>query len=168
MIAGDRGKQFITVLSVISLLPLLNAILMIGARILFAMGRDGLVSRRTASVNAGGTPDIATVVTTVVALILIATGSFQNLIALASIFLAANYSVCCLALIVLRRREPGAARPVRAWGYPWSAAIVVAGAIVFLGGMLVNDTASALKAMGLMAVGLIGRAALAGKSGRPL
>ncbi|HEV8577486.1 MAG TPA: APC family permease [Thermoanaerobaculia bacterium] len=160
IIAGDRGKQIITVLSVISLLPLLNAILMIGTRILFALGRDGFVSPRTASVNPGGTPDVATVVTTVVALILIATGTFQNLIALASVFLAANYCVCCLALVVLRRREPGLVRPFRAWGYPWSAGIVVVGAIVFLAGVLVNDTASAVKALGLLAVGLAGRAAL--------
>src|SRR6185436_10458867 len=144
-----------------SLLPLLNAILMIGARILFAMGRDGLVPARTASVNAGGTPDVATVVTTGVALLLIASGTFQNLIALASVFLAVNYCVSCLALVVLRRREPGAARPFRAWGYPWSAGVVVVGAVVFLAGVLVNDTASAVKAMGLLALGLIGRVVLA-------
>jgi APA family basic amino acid/polyamine antiporter len=167
ILAGDRGKQILTVLSVISLLPLLNAILMIGTRVLFAMGRDGLVSRRTASVNAGGTPDIATVVTTGVAVLLIASGTFQTLIALASVFLAVNYAVCCLALVVLRRREPNADRPVRAWGYPWSAGIVVVGAIVFLGGVLVNDTPSALKAMGLLAVGVIGRAVVVGTSGKP-
>jgi len=166
IIAGDRGKQIITVLSVISLLPLLNAILMIGTRILYAMGRDGLVSPRTASVHPGGTPVVATVVTTGVAVLLIASGTFQNLIALASVFLAANYCVCCLALVVLRRREPGLARPFRAWGYPWSAAVVVAGAVVFLAGVLVNDTASAVKAIGLLALGLVGRAAVAVRSGK--
>lgn len=161
VVAGERGKQLIIVLSVVSLLPMLNAILMIGTRILFAMGRDGLVSPRTASVNPGGTPDVATLVTTGVALILIASGTFQNLIALASVFLAVNYCVSCLALVVLRRREPGLARPFRTWGYPWTAAVVVVGAVVFLAGMLVNDTPSAVKAMGLLALGLIGRAALA-------
>ena len=165
IVAGEHGRQFITVLSVLSLLPLLNAILMIGTRILFAMGRDGLVPRRTASVNAGGTPGVATAVTTGVAILLIASGTFQTLIALASVFLAANYCVCCLALVVLRRREPGAARPFRAWGYPWSAALVVAGALVFLAGMLVNDTASAVKAAGLLAVGLAGRAFAGGHRG---
>lgn len=161
VVAGGRGKQIITVLSVVSLLPLLNAILMIGTRILFAMGRDGLVSARTASVNPGGTPGVATLVTTGVAVLLIATGTFQNLIALASVFLAANYCVCCLALVALRRREPGLPRPFRAWGYPWTAAVVVAGAVVFLAGTLVNDTASAVKAVGLLALGLAGRAAVA-------
>ena len=166
VMAGERGKQIITVLSVISLLPLLNAILMIGTRILYAMGRDGLVSPRTASVNPGGTPDVATLVTTGAAVVLIASGTFQKLIALASVFLAANYCVCCLALVALRRREPGLARPFRAWGYPWTAAVVVVGAVVFLAGVLVNDTASALKAIGLLALGLAGRAALAIRAGK--
>ena len=50
--------------SLISLPPSLNAMMMIGTRILFAMGRDGLVWSRTATVNAGGTPSVATLVTT--------------------------------------------------------------------------------------------------------
>jgi APA family basic amino acid/polyamine antiporter len=165
IIAGDRGKQFLTVLSVVSLVPLLNAIILIGTRILFAMGRDGLVSSRTASVNPGGTPDIATVVTTGVAVVLIASGTFNSLIALAAFFLAMNHAICCLALVVLRRREPNTERPFRAWGYPWSAAIVVAGAVIFLGGVLVTDSANAGKALGLLAVGLAGRALYRAKRG---
>jgi len=161
IVAGERGKQVITLLSLLSLLPLLNAILMIGARILFGMGRDGLASARLTSVNAGGTPAAATLATTAVAVLLVASGTFQQLIALASVFLAANYCVSCLALVALRRREPGLARPFRAWGYPWSAGLVVLGAAVFLGGVLVDDTASALKALGLLGLGLVGREMLA-------
>jgi len=161
IILGVRGAQTITLLSLISLPPLLNAIMMIGTRILFAMGRDGLLWSRTATVNAGGTPGVATLVTTAVAIGLIVTGTFQRLVAMASFLLAANYSVCCLALVVLRRREPGLARPFRAWGYPWSAGIVLAGAAVFLVGVLAGDTANGVAALALLAVGLAGRAAFA-------
>ena len=166
ILAGERGRQAITVLSLLSVLPLLNAALMVGARILFARGRDGLVSARLASVGARGTPDVATVVTAAVAVVRVASGTFQQLIALASVFLAANYVVSCLALVVLRRREPGLARPFRAWGYPWSAGIVLVGAVAFLGGVLIGDTASALKAIGLLALGLAGRALLVERSGK--
>jgi APA family basic amino acid/polyamine antiporter len=157
-LVGARGGQLITVLSLISLPPLLNAILMIGTRVLFAMGRDRLFWSRTAGVNAGGTPGAATLVTTAVAIPLIATGTFERLVAIAALFLAANYTVCCLALFALRRREPGAARPFRAWGYPWSAAIVLAGALAFLAGVLVADPRSAVSGAALLAVGLAGRA----------
>jgi basic amino acid/polyamine antiporter, APA family len=89
--------------------------------------------------------------------VLIATGTFQKLVAVASFFLAANYFVSCLALIVLRRREPDTVRPFRAWGYPWSAAIVVIGAGMFLVGAVMADTSNAMVALVLLAVGLIGR-----------
>jgi len=97
-------------------------------------------------------------VTTIVGIVFIATMTFERLIALASFFLAVNYAVCCLALVALRRREPATVRPFRAWGYPWSAAIVVAGALVFLVIALVGDPTSILVATGLAAVGLLGHA----------
>jgi basic amino acid/polyamine antiporter, APA family len=157
ILIGERGRQIITVLSLVSLPPLLNAIMMIGTRILFAMGRDGLLWRRTAEVTAGGAPVAATVVTTAVAVVLIVTGTFQKLVAIASFFLVLNYSVCCLALVVLRRREPGRVRPFRAWGYPWSAGIVLVGAAAFLAGAAVGDTVNAAAAFALMAAGVVGR-----------
>jgi basic amino acid/polyamine antiporter, APA family len=161
LILGGRGRQIITVLSLISLPPLLNAIMMIGTRILFAMGRDGLLWAGTAAVNDGGTPGIATLVTTAVAVVLIVSGTFQRLVAMASFFLAANYCICCLALFVLRRREPELPRPFRAWGYPYSAAIVLVGATAFLIGVMTGDTANGVAALGLLAAGLAGRAAFA-------
>lgn len=158
VVFGERGGQLITVLSILSLVPLLNAIMMIGTRILFALGRDGLFWSRAATVNAGGTPVVATLVTTILAIGLIATGTFQQLVALVSCFLAANYCICCIALVVLRKREPSLARPFRAWGYPWSAAIVVIGAVIFLIGVLIGDTINGLIALGLLGAGLVGRA----------
>jgi basic amino acid/polyamine antiporter, APA family len=155
LVAGQAGSRAIVVLSVISLAPLLNAIMMIGTRILYAMGRDGFLPRKMARVNAGGTPTAAMVITTAAAIALIATGTFQKLVAVASFFLAANYFVCCLALVVLRQREPELARPFRAWGYPVSAAIVLAGAAAFLIGALLGDTANAAIAIALAGAGLI-------------
>jgi len=158
VLAGPAGQAIITGLSLISLPPMLNAIVMIGTRILFAMGRDRLLWGRTATVDGGGTPTIATLVTTMVALLGIVTGTFARLVSIAAFFLALNYSICSLSLFVLRRREPDRPRPFRAWGYPWSAAIVVAGAVALLVGSLAGDRVSALGALVLLAAGLAGRA----------
>jgi amino acid transporter len=157
---GGRGGELITLLSLVSLPPLVNAIMMIGTRILFAMGRDRLLWPRTAAVNSRGTPAVATLVTAGVAAVLIWSGTFQKLVAVASVLLAANYCACCLALFVLRRREPEAPRPFRAWGYPWSAVIVLAGAVAFLAGVLIGDRQTALLAVGLLVLGLAGRLVL--------
>jgi len=158
VIAGTPGRNLITILSVVSLVPLLNAVMMMGTRVVFAMGRDRLFWSHTSRVNAGGTPDVAMFLTTAIAFTLIATGTFQRLVAMTSFFLMTNYSVCCLAVIVLRRREPELRRPYRAWGYPWSAWTVVVGGVVFLVAMLAGDSFNGLAALGLLAVGLIARA----------
>jgi APA family basic amino acid/polyamine antiporter len=157
VIFGGRGAQIITLLSLVSLPPLVNAIMMIGTRILFAMGRDRLLWPAAAAVNVRGAPVVATVVTAAVAAVLIWSGTFQKLVAVASFFLAANYCVSCLALVRLRRREPAMERPFRAWGYPWSVGIVLAGAATFLVGVLLGDTRTALIAIGLLAAGLLGK-----------
>ncbi|MEO6221879.1 MAG: APC family permease [Vicinamibacterales bacterium] len=157
-VLGDRGGRVITLLSILTLIPLLNAIVMIGTRIFFGMGQDGLLWRGAAALSARGTPSVATLVTTVVALALIASGTFKTLIAMTSFFLAFNYCVSCVALIVLRRREPNLARPFRAWGYPWSAWIVLVVAAVFVGTATIGDWSNSRNALGLLALGLAGRA----------
>jgi APA family basic amino acid/polyamine antiporter len=153
ILLGGRGREIITILSIVSLPPMLNAILMIATRILFAMGRDGLLWRRAASVTARGTPAVAMLATTVVALALVATGTFQRLVAVVAFFLAGNYVVCCLALIALRRSEPDRRRPFRAWGYPWSVALVLVGAVAFLAGAAAGDTINAAGAVALLVLG---------------
>jgi len=160
IIAGAHGRDVITILSVISLVPLLNAVMMIGTRVIFAMGRDQLFWSRTSTVNAGGTPSVAALLTTATAVGLIVTGTFQRLVAMTSCFLAANYSISCLALILLRRREPELRRPYRAWGYPWSVWVVMIGGLIFLVAMSIGDPFNGLAALGLFAIGLIGRATL--------
>src|SRR6185503_16729401 len=114
IVAGPSGHLIITVLSLISLPPMLNAIIMIGTRILFAMGRDGLVWRQTANIGAGGTPTTAMLVTAAAGVAGIVSGTFQRLVAVTAFFLVLDYAICCLALIVLRRREPEPPRPFRA------------------------------------------------------
>ena len=166
VLAGPRGQQIVTVLSLISLPPMLNAIVMIGARIMFAMGRDGLLWKKTAAVGAGGTPTIATLITTAVAVIGIVSGTFQRLVAITAFFLALNYGICCVALVVLRRREPHRVRPFVAPGYPWSAYIVLSGAVALVVGTLVGDTVNGGLAIALLIAGLVGRAAFAGRGAR--
>ena len=154
-IAGPAGARVITIVSLLTLPPLLNSLMMIGTRILFALGRDGFFWSAAARVNDRGAIGNATVMTTGAAALLIATGTFMSLIAMTSCFLAVNYCICCAGLIRLRRTQPDAPRPFRAWGYPWSAWIVVCGAVVFLGGVVIGDPLTAVKALGCLAAGLL-------------
>src|SRR5262249_60268168 len=137
-----------------------------GPLVIYGWARDPVLSSRRSTVNASGTPGTASLITAAVGVGLIATGTFQRLIAMTSFFLAVNYTLCCVALMVLRRREPDLARPYRAWGYPWSVWLVTAGSLIFLFGMLAGDALNGLAAVGLLAIGLIGRALFTRRAAR--
>jgi len=70
-IFGGRGKQFILVLAMVTVLSALNATVLLSCRILFGMGRDGWLPRWLASVNSGGTPSAALLVVSLASIVLI-------------------------------------------------------------------------------------------------
>src|ERR1700676_701609 len=82
LVLPQGGAAFVTVLSLFTVLSLVNNCMLAGPRILFAIGRDGFLSDKTAIVSAGGTPRIALAATTVTSLLVILTGTFEQIIAL--------------------------------------------------------------------------------------
>jgi APA family basic amino acid/polyamine antiporter len=144
--------RFVTVLSLLTLLSLINAVLLGAPRILLAIGRDGLFSQRAVQVSAGGTPRAALLLSAATAAIFIASGKFEDIIAAAAILVAALYCVNYIAVLVLRRREPEMARPFHAWGYPLTTILVLSCSLIFLIAAVHDDLVSALRAAMLLAV----------------
>jgi APA family basic amino acid/polyamine antiporter len=144
--------RFVTVLSLLTLLSLINAVLLGAPRILFAIGRDGLFSERAAQVSTGGTPRAALLLSAATAAIFIASGKLEDIIAIAAILIAMLYCVNYIAVLVLRRREPEMARPFRAWGYPVTTVLVLLCSLIFLIAAVHDDLVSALRAATLLAV----------------
>jgi APA family basic amino acid/polyamine antiporter len=150
-IFGDRGNEILLFLTIISMLSAVNALHLMGSRVLYAMGRDGLITRRAAAVNEGGTPTTALLLGTMVALLFIALGrTFEAVITVLAFFFIANYTLSFITLFVLRRREPERPRPYRAWGYPWTTALALAGSIAFLAGAVAADTRNSVNALLLL------------------
>ena len=69
-----RGKQFILVLAMVTVLSALNATVLLSCRILFGMGRDGWLPHWLSSVNSGGTPSAALLVVSLPSIVLILSG----------------------------------------------------------------------------------------------
>lgn len=154
IIFGNSSRRFIVVLSLLTVLGLINSVMLGATRIIFAISRDGLFTSTAASVSAGGTPRAALFMTSIVAMLLVATGTFERIIAIAAIFFVANYAAIYIALFVLRRTRPDLPRPYRAWGYPWTTLIVLAGSLLFLAGAIVSDTRNSLFAFGILAASI--------------
>ena len=125
------------------MLSAINAYHLMATRVLFAMSRDGLFTKKAATVNKGGTPTVALCASAAVALLFIVFGkTFEKVITVLAFFFVANYALSFLSVFVLRRREPEKERPYRAWGYPWTTALALIGSVAFLVGAVVSDLGS--------------------------
>jgi len=151
-IFGAAGGRIITALCILSLLSILNAVLLLTPRILFAMGRDGLFWSRATAVNRGGTPGIAMLLSTAAGILLVMSGTFEKLVAITSFFYVFIYGSGCIALFLLRRREPDLRRPFRNWGYPWAPLLFLVTSVAFLIGSVLGDPADSLYAVALISL----------------
>ena len=80
----------------------------------------------------------------------IASGKFEDIIAVAAILVAVMYCVNYVAVFVLRVREPQMPRPFRAWGYPFTTGLVLAASLVFLVADIHDDPHGAIRAAALL------------------
>ena len=149
---GRFGATAFTAVVFLSMLSAINAYQLMASRVVFAMSRDGLLAERVAAVNAGGTPGLALFLSAAVAVLFVVFArTFQTVITVLAFFFVANYTLSFVAVFVLRHREPAAVRPYRAWGYPWSTALALAGSVGFLVGAAAGDTRNSVIAALLLA-----------------
>jgi APA family basic amino acid/polyamine antiporter len=100
---------------------------MVASRVLYSLSADGLGTKRATTVNDKGTPAGAVLITWVLTIILIAAGQFYLLLSLVTIFFVAMYVGLVIGVFKLRRQEPAAERPFRAWGFPLTGYVCAAG-----------------------------------------
>jgi len=150
-IFGTHGDTVVRAVMVLSLLSGINAYHLMATRVLFAMSRDGLSSRRAVAVNEGGTPSVALFASAAVAVGFIWSGTFEKVIAVLAFFFVANYAISFVSVFVLRWREPQAPRPYRAWGYPWTTGLTLLGSLAFLVSAIAGDTRTSVQSLILLA-----------------
>ena len=121
------GPRWSTVFSIafgMMLLSTLSAYVLIGPRVVYAMARAGQFPSIAARLTArAGTPGVATALQTGVALILLWTGSFENLIIYAGVGLSIFSMLAVSSIYVLRLKRPDMHRPFRTPGYPVTPAV---------------------------------------------
>ena len=128
--AGSRGAAWLTVAMAVSALGALHVVAMTGARIPYAMARDGVFFQFAKRIQPSfHTPSGALIFLGCVAALLTLTGTFEELYSLFVFAVWIFFALTAIAVFRLRRTEPELARPYRAWGYPWTVVIFLVAAI---------------------------------------
>src|SRR6185369_11890161 len=149
VIFGSRGAILITVIALFSIVSILNAYMMIPARILFGMSRDGFFVPQGAKVNKKGTPAFALIFSAIVNLILISIGSFTTLFALAAFMSVTVFIFVYASLLKLRISKPDLPRPYRAWGFPYTTLFLILISLGLFAGFAIGDPQNLLVILGV-------------------
>jgi APA family basic amino acid/polyamine antiporter len=116
---GARAGDLMGVMTAISIAASVSAMVIAGPRVYFAMARDGLFFRKAVEIHTVyGTPANAIVAQSAWSILLVLSGSFNQLITYTGFSVVLFSGIAGVALFVLRRRNPDQVRPFRAWGYP--------------------------------------------------
>ena len=131
---GAWGAAIVSAGMALSMLVALNGTIMSGARVPFAMARDGYFFQAMAEVHPRfHTPSVALIVQLGLSIILLLfAGNFRQLFSLAIFAEWLFYMISASTVFVLRKQEPDAPRPYRTWGYPLVPAMFIGAAAVLL------------------------------------
>jgi len=131
---GASGAAIVSLGMALSMLVGLNGTIMSGARVPYALARDGYFFQAMADVHPRfHTPDVALLVQLALSIILLLfAGSFRQLFSLTIFAEWLFYMIATSTVFVLRRKEPEARRPYRTWGYPIVPALFVVAAAALL------------------------------------
>jgi basic amino acid/polyamine antiporter, APA family len=133
-VAGSSGASLVSAGMALSMLVTLNGTVMSGARVPYAVARDGYLFSALAEVHPRfRTPSVSLAVQALLSiLLLLLGGSFRQLFSLAIFSEWLFYMISGSTVLVLRRKEPNAPRPYRVHGYPLVPLLFVAAAALLL------------------------------------
>jgi len=149
---GQAGLLLVVVAILISTFGCVNGLILSGARVFFAMAREGLFFRPCADLDPRtGVPVMALLFQGAWSCVLTLTGSFDALLTyttFASVFFGA---LTVAGVYRLRALQPERPRPYRCWGYPVTPAMYLLIAVPFLAYVIQGDPRST--GIGVLLVG---------------
>ena len=151
---GPLAVRLLSGAFVFSALGAMNGSILTGARVPYAMARDGLFFKSLGSVNgATRVPVVAVLAQGAWACVLALSGTFDQLTDYVVFASWIFYALCTASLFVFRRRLPLAQRPYLAPGYPWVPALFLACSLLLLANTLASSPRESLIGLGFIAAG---------------
>jgi basic amino acid/polyamine antiporter, APA family len=133
-IFGASGAAIMACAILISTFGCNNGLILSGARVYYAMARDGLFFSKAGELSANSVPAYALIAQSVWTSLLCLTGTYNQLLDYVIFAALLFYALTTIGLFILRRKRPDEPRPYRAVGYPVLPALY----ILFAGGIAVT------------------------------
>lgn len=154
VLLGPAGVTLVSLAILVSTFGCANGLVLSGARVLYAMARDGVFFRAAGRVDPRRqTPSGALALQGVWSVVLAVSGTYDRLLTYVTFASLGFNALTVVALLALRRTRPETPRPYRTWGYPLTPALYLAGALFFLVYIFAGDPRDACAGLALVALG---------------
>lgn len=154
MIFGDQALFLMAGLIMISTFGCINGIALAGPRLYYAMAKEKMFFRKAGELNKSAVPGFGLWMQCLWASALCLSGTYQDLVAYSTFASMLFYIVTITGLFVLRRKEPNAPRPYKAFGYPVVPALYILVAVAICAALVKYDWRNTYLALGWIALGV--------------
>jgi APA family basic amino acid/polyamine antiporter len=152
---GPWAAKVMSAVILVSIFSASNGMALTLPRLFYAMARDRLFFAKLAEVHPRfGTPAASIIGTALWSIVLVLSGSFEQLLTYVVFMSWLWFALAALAIFVYRRREPNAPRPFRTPGYPVTPILFVLAAMVIVINTVVAQPTQSLIGLGLALVGV--------------
>jgi len=134
VIFGESAAVIMAVLIMISTFGCNNGLILAGARVYYAMAKDGLFFKNAGVLNNKSVPGAALIVQGVWTGLLCLSGTYGDLLDYVVFAVLLFYILTVIGIFILRKKQPHVERPYKAFGYP-----IVPAAYIFLAASISID-----------------------------
>lgn len=154
MIMGNASVFVMAALIMVSTFGCNSGLILSGGRLFFAMAKDGLFFKQATALNKNQVPAKALWVQCIWACVLCISGKFGDLLTYATFASLLFYILTILGVFILRKKEPNADRPYRAFGYPVVPALYIVVTVAICITLLIYDTFNTGLGLCIVALGI--------------
>jgi len=152
---GGGGAALFAALVTVSIFGCLDANILFGPRVFYAMARDGHFFRALGRLGRRSrVPTGALWGQAAWSAVLCLSGTYQSLYEYMVFALLLFFAATGLAVFVLRRKAPGRDRPYRTWGYPAVPVVFIVMSLAVFASIVAGQPWKSLAGAGLLAAGL--------------
>jgi APA family basic amino acid/polyamine antiporter len=154
-IVGPSAAKLIAAVILVSIFSATNGLTISAPRVYYAMAKDGLFFSKLAEVHPRfGTPAVSIIAGTAWAMVLAASGTFEQLLTYVVFVGWIFYALGAACVFVLRRTRPDAERPFRVPGYPWTPLLFIVAAAALVANTIATQPGRAAVGIAVVLLGL--------------
>ena len=142
IILGNVGVFVMAGLIMISTFGCNSGIILAGGRLFYAMSQDGLFFKQAGELNKNNVPEKALWFQCLWASLLCLSGKYGDLLTYSTFASLLFYILTIYGIFILRKKEPNAERPYRAFGYPFVPILYIVITSLICITLLIYDTKS--------------------------